>query len=167
MLWKGRNKTGTAPAWKQWQLVTLKMHWGERQEEVQDAMGAYSGGTDWQETYGVRLNQSLFYIMEKAMASHSSTLAGESHGWRSLVGCSPWGHYELDVTEQLHFHFSLSRNGEGNSNPLQCSCLKNPRDGGAWWAAVYGVAQSRTRLTTLSSSSSSSILHKWSGLPSP
>ena len=73
-------------------------------------------------------------------------LPRKPHGWRSLVGCSPWGRYELDTTERLHFHFSLSRNGEGNGNPLQCSCLENPRDGGAWWAAVYGVAQSRTRL---------------------
>ena len=60
------------------------------------------------------------------------------------------------MTERLHFHFSLSCIGEGNGNPLQCSCLENPRDGGAWWAAVYGVAQSRTRLNRLSSSSSSS-----------
>ena len=57
------------------------------------------------------------------------------------------------MTEWLHFHFSLSRTGEGNGNPLQCSCLENPRDGGAWWAAVYGVAQNRTRLKWLSSSS--------------
>ena len=67
-------------------------------------------------------------------------LPGKSHGWRSLVGCSPWGHEELDTTEWLHFHFSLSCTGEGNGNPLQCSCLENPRDGGAWWAAAYGVA---------------------------
>ena len=59
--------------------------------------------------------------------------------------CSPWGHCELDTTECLRFHFSLSFIGEGNGNPLQCSCLENPRDGGAWWAAVYGVKQSRTR----------------------
>ena len=69
-------------------------------------------------------------------------LPGESHGWRSLLGCSPWGRSESDTTEQLHFHFSLSCTGEGNGNPLQCSCLENPRDGGAWWAAVYGVAES-------------------------
>ena len=81
-------------------------------------------------------------------------LPRKSHGWRSLVGCSPWGRYKSDATERLHFHFSLSCNGEGNGNPLQCSCLENPRDGGAWWAAVYGVAQSRTRLKRLSSSSS-------------
>ena len=81
-------------------------------------------------------------------------LPGKSHGRRSLVGCSPWGHWELDMTEQLHFPFSLSCIGEGKGNPLQCSCLENPRDGGAWWAAIYGVAQSRTRLKWLSSSSS-------------
>ena len=84
-------------------------------------------------------------------------LPGKSHGWRSLVGCSPWGREESDTTERFHFHFSLSCIGEGNGNPLQCSCLENPRDGGAWWAAVYGVAQSRTRLKRLSSSSSSTL----------
>ena len=83
-------------------------------------------------------------------------LPGKSHGWRSLVGCSPWGLEELDMTERLHFHFSLSCIREGNGNPLQCSCLENPRDRGAWWAAVYGVTQSWTRLKQLSSSSSSS-----------
>ena len=68
-------------------------------------------------------------------------LPGKSHGRRSLVGCSPWGWEESDMTERLHFHFSLSCIGEGNGNPLQCSCLETPRDRGAWWAAVYGVAQ--------------------------
>ena len=82
-------------------------------------------------------------------------LPGKFHGWRSLVGCSPWGREESDTTERLHFHFSLSRIGEGNGNLLQCSCLENPRDGGVWWAAVYGVLQSRTQLKQLSSSSSS------------
>ena len=81
-------------------------------------------------------------------------LPGKSHGRRSLVGCSPWGRKELDTTERLHFHFSLSCIGEGNGNPLQCSCLENPRDGGAWRASISGVAQSRTRLKRLSSSSS-------------
>ena len=76
-------------------------------------------------------------------------LPGKSHGRRSLVGYSPWGFEESDMTEQLHFHFSLSCIGGGNGNPLQCSCLENPRDGGAWWAAIYGVAQSRTRLKWL------------------
>ena len=84
-------------------------------------------------------------------------LPGKSHGrgQRSLVGCHPWGREELDTTEWFHFHFSLSCIGKGNGNPLQYSCLENPRDGGSWWAAVYGVAQSRTRLKWLSSSSSS------------
>ena len=82
-------------------------------------------------------------------------LPGKSHRWRSLVGCSPWGREESDITEWLPFHFSLSCIGEGNGNPLQCSCLESPRDGGAWWASIYGVAQSQTRLKRLSSSSSS------------
>ena len=72
---------------------------------------------------------------------------------RSLVGCSRWGLEELDPTERFHFHFSLSCVGEGNGNPLQCSCLENPRDEGAWWAAVSGVTQSRTRLMRLSTNS--------------
>ena len=84
-------------------------------------------------------------------------LPGKSHEWRSLVGCSPRGREESDTTERLHFHFSLWCIGEGNGNPLQCSCLENPKDGGAWWAAVYGVAQSRTRLKQLSRSSSSGM----------
>ena len=82
-------------------------------------------------------------------------LPGKSHGRRSLAGYSPWGRKESDTTERLPFQFSLSCIGEGNGNPLQCSCLENPRDGEAWWAAVYGVTQSWTRLKWLSSSSSS------------
>ena len=85
-------------------------------------------------------------VMEKAMAPHSSTLA-----WKI-----PWteepgrlhGVAESDMTERFHFHFSLSCTGEGNGNPLQCSCLENPRDGGAWWAAIYGVAESDTTEVT-------------------
>ena len=76
----------------------------------------------------------------------------EPGGLQSMGSCPK----SQDTTEQLHFHFSLSCIGEGNGNPLQCSCLENPRDGGAWWAAVSGVTQSRTRLKRLSSSSSSS-----------
>ena len=87
-------------------------------------------------------------------------LPGKSHGQRSLIGCSPWGSEELDTTEWLHFHFSLSCIGGGNGNPLKCSCLENPREGGAWWAAVYGVTKSWTRLKWLSSSSISyPVLH--------
>ena len=86
-------------------------------------------------------------------------LPGKFHGRRSLVGCSPWGRYKSDTSERLHFHFSLSCIGEENGNPLQCSRLENPRDGGgAWWAAIYGVAQSRTRLKRLSSSSMTTVI---------
>ena len=74
-------------------------------------------------------------------------LPGKSHGQRSLVGCRPWGFEESDTTERFHFHFSLSCIGEGNGNPLQCSCLENPRDGEAWQAAVHGVTKSQTRLS--------------------
>ena len=92
-----------------------------------------------------------------SMAPHSSTLAWKLPWTESLVGCSPWGRWELDTTQWLHFHFSLSCIGEGNGNPLQCPCLENPRDWGAWWTAFYGHAQSRTRLKQLSSSSSSKV----------
>ena len=88
------------------------------------------------------------------MAPHSSGwifLPGKSHVWRRLEGCSPWGRWGSDMTERLQFHFSLACIGEGNGNPLQCSCLENPRDRGAWWAAIRGVTQSRTRLKWLSS----------------
>ena len=104
---------------------------------------------------------------------HSSSVSQSVPGMSFAVPCStlawkiPWteepgglpstGSLELDTTEQLHFHFSVSCIGEGNGNPLQCSCLENPRDSGAWWAAVYGVAQSQTWLKWLSSSSSSSM----------
>ena len=91
--------------------------------------------------------------LEKEMATHSSTLAWKIP-WTKEPTYSPWGRTESDTTERLNFHFSLSCTGEGNGNPLQCSCLENPRDRGAWWAAVYGVAQSRARLKRLSSSSS-------------
>ena len=89
------------------------------------------------------------------MAPHFSILAWKIPWMEELVGCSPWGRQEWDMTEWLPFHFSLSCIGEGNGNPLQCSCLENPRDGGAWWAAVCGVTQSWTRMKWLSSSSSS------------
>ena len=94
-------------------------------------------------------------VLKKAMTSHSITLAWKIP-WKSLEGCSPWGRWGSDMTEWLHFYFSLSCIGEGKGNRFRCSCLENPRDGGASWAAVYGVTQSRTRLKRLSSSSSSS-----------
>ena len=122
--------------------------------------------------------QFSFQSQRKAMPKNAQTttqlhsshmLAGEGNGTplqypclenptdgRSLVGFSPWGHDELDTTEQLPFHFSLSCIGEGNGNPLQYFCLEKPKNWGAWWAAIYGVTQSQTRMKWLSSSSSTS-----------
>ena len=111
--------------------------------------------------------RKLMSIVEKSMAPHPSALAWTVlRGQRNLVDCSPWGPKESDMTERLHFHFSLSCIGEGNGNALQCSCLENPRDSGAWWAAVFGVAHSRTRLKRLSSSSSSSSMSVERAMPS-
>ena len=106
---------------------------------------------------------SAIHMMNKELKKH----VGKSHGWRSLKGWSPWGRWELDTTERPHFHFLVLCIGERNGNPLQCSCLENPRDGGAWWAAVYGVTQSWTWLKRLSSSSSSFALYAvcWKFLP--
>ena len=102
----------------------------------------------------VLLYMYLTHISEKAMAPHSSTFAWKIPWIEKPGRLQSMGSLEWDTTERLHFHFSLSCTGEGNGNPLQCSCLENPRDGAAWWAAVYGVAQSRARLKRLSSSSS-------------
>ena len=106
--------------------------------------------TTWHSTH-----TSLIYA-ELAMAPTPVLLPGKSHGRRRLVGCSPWGREESDMIEWLHFYFPLSCIREGNGNPLQYSCLENPRDGGAWWAAIYGVTQSQTQLKRLSSSSTCS-----------
>ena len=106
---------------------------------------------------------NFVYIYDTEFNSLQSTpvlLRGESHGWRSLVGCSPLGREEADMTSlslslfTFHFHGI----GERNGNSLQCSCLENPRNGRAWWAAVSGVTQSRTRLEQLSSSSKDYIV---------
>ena len=115
---------------------------------------AWSAGKTWVKV-SILIESTGPGNSEKAMAPHSSTLAWkipwtEEPGGLQSVGCQ-----DSDMTAQPHFHFSLSCIGEGNGNPLQCSCLENPRDGGAWWAAVYGVTQSRTRLKQFSSSSSS------------
>ena len=99
----------------------------------------------------VSLNRPTDWKRRRQWHPSPALLPGKSHGQRSLMGHSPWGLEESDTTERLHFHFSLSCTGEGNGNPIQCSCLENPRDGGASWAAVYGVAQSRTRLKRLNS----------------
>ena len=94
----------------------------------------------------------LISVSEEAMAPHSSTLAWKIPWMEEPGRLQSMGRQESDTTERLPFHFSLSCIGEGHGNPLQCSCLENPRDGGAWWASVYGVAQSRTQLKRLSSS---------------
>ena len=94
--------------------------------------------------------------MEKAMAPHSNTLAWKIPWMEEPGRLQSMGSLRVGHDWATHFHFSLSCTGEGNGNQIQCSCLENPRDGGAWWASVYGVAPSRTRLKRLSSSSSSS-----------
>ena len=104
--------------------------------------------------------------MEKEMAPHSSTLAWKIPWMEEPGRLQSMGRWGSDTTEWLHFHFSLSCIGEGSGTPLQCSCLENPRDRGAWWAAVYGVAQSQTRLKWLSRSSSSSS-ELWTFLGAP
>ena len=111
-----------------------------------------------------KLNKPSLIFWRRQWHPTPVLLPGKSHGWRSLVGCSPFGRQESDTTEQLHFDFSLSCIGGGNGNPLQCSCLENPRDRGAWWAAIYGVAQSRTRLKRLSSSSIPDLWQFYSNL---
>ena len=88
--------------------------------------------------YGVKKCSNFIHLHVAEWHTTPVLLPGNSHGRRNLAGCSPWDRLESDTTERLHFHFSLSCIGEGNGNPLQCSCLENPRDGGAWWAAVYG-----------------------------
>ena len=126
--------------------LAWKIPWTEEPGRLQP-MGSLRVWHDWMTSL------SLFTFLRWRRKWHPTPvlLPGKSHGPRSLVGCSPWGHEESDTTEQFHFHFSLSRIGE-DGNPLQCSCLENPRDGGAWWAAICGVTQSRTRLKWLSSS---------------
>ena len=104
----------------------------------------------------------MFSTVKKRWQWHPTPvlLPGKSHGQGSLVGCSPWGGKESGMTERLHFHFSLSCIGEGNGNPLQCSCLENPRDGGAWWAVTPGMGSHRVG-HDWSDSSSNSIVKKW------
>ena len=99
---------------------------------------------------GRKAMTNLDNVLGEGNGTHSCTLA-----WKIPWMEEPGRLQSMDTTERLHFHFSLLCIGEGNGNPLQYSCLENPRDGGAWWAAIYAVAQSRTRLKRLSSSSSS------------
>ena len=130
------------------------------------------GGAWWAAVHGVvkswtRLSNFTFtfhfHALEKEMATYSSVLAWRIPGTEEPGGLCLWGHTESDTTEWLHFHFSFSCIGEGIGNPLQCSCLENPRDGGAWWAAIHCVAQSQTWLKQLSSSSSQCRRHRNEG----
>ena len=105
-------------------------------------------------SHPINLFTLLSHAAEKAIVPHSSTLAWKIPWMEEAGGLQSMGSLESDTAEQLPFHFSLSCIGEGNGNPLQCSCLENPRDGGAWWAAICGVTQSWTQLKRLSSSSS-------------
>ena len=105
--------------------------------------------------------EAINELLEKAMAPTPVLLPGKSHRRRSLVGCSPWGREESDMTDWLPFHFSLSCIGEGNGNPLQCSCLENPRDGGSLVAChLWGCTESDTT-GRLSSSSSVSLIRSF------
>ena len=127
------------------------------------SIGLYRVGHDWSDftlstKWKSQITSSNLTLWRRKWQPTLVLLPGKSHGQRSLVGYSPWGREASNTTEWLPFHFSLSCVGEGNGNPLQCSCLENPRDGGAWCAAVYGVAQSQTRLKRLSSSSSNLTL---------
>ena len=138
---------GTHSSTLAWQIP-----WTEEPGGLQ-SMGSLRVGDDW----ATSLSLFTFMHWRRKWQPTPVFLPGKSHGGRNLVGCSLWGREESDTTERIHFHFSLSCIAEGNGNPLQCSCLENPRDGGAWWAAVYEVAQSQTRLKWLSSSSSFSF----------
>ena len=141
--------------------LAWKIPWTDEAGVLQ-SMGSLRVGHNW----ATSLSLFTFMHWRRKWQPTPVLLPGKSHGWRSLVGYSPWGHQESDTTERLHFHFSLSCVGEGNSNPLQCSCLENPREGGAWWAAVYRVAQSQTWLKQLSSSSILSCNHHYSVIQS-
>ena len=114
-------------------------------------LGALFSGSSFFEVVPVAVKFGKHCVLVRRRRWHPTPvlLPGKSHGWRSPVGCSPWGREESDMTERLHFHFSLLCIGEGNGNPLQCSCLEHPRDGGA---------QSRTGLQWLSSGSSSVLV---------
>ena len=124
--------------------LAWKIPWTEEPGRLQ-SMGSLRVAHDW----ATSLSLFSFLHWRRKWQPSPVFLPGESQGWGRLVGCHLWGCTELDTTERLHFHFSLSCIGEGNGNPLQCSCLESSRDGGAWWAAIYGVAQSQTGLKRL------------------
>ena len=118
----------------------------------EDPLGEGNGNPLPYSPLGNPMDRGAWWARVHGVEKEYDNLTTKQHGRRSLVGCSPWGHEELDTYWATSL--SLSCIGEGNGNPLQCSCLENHRDGWAWWAAICGVAQSRTRLKWLHSSSS-------------
>ena len=133
--------------------LAWKIPWREEPGKL-PSMGSQRVGHDW----ATFLSLFTFMHLRRQWQPTPVFLPGKSQGWGSLLGCRLRGRAESDTTEQLSFHFSLSCIGEGDGNPLQCSCLENPRDSRAWWAAIYGVTQSWTRLKWLSSRSIYSFL---------
>ena len=131
-----------------WVWVNSGSRWWTGRPGVLQSMESQRVGHDWATE------------LEKAMAPHSSTLAWKIPWTEEPGRLQSMGWLELDTTERLHLHSSLSCTGEGNGNPLQYSCLENPRDGGTWWAAVYGVTQSRTRLSSSSSSRATELNYR-------
>ena len=132
-------------------LISFRIDWFDLLT-IQGTLKSLLQYHSWKESV---LQHSAFFIVQlwwgcRRRQWHPTPvlLPAKPHEWRSLVGCSPWGRQESDMTERLHFHFSLSCIEEGNDNPLQCSCLENPSDGEAWWASVYGVAESDTTEVT-------------------
>ena len=128
MIWH-RDRGCTAPHSS---TLAWKIPWTKEPDGLQ-SMGLQRVGHDW----AISLSLFTFMHWRRTWQPTPVFLPREPQGLRGLVGCRPWGHTDSDTTEQLPFHFSLSCIGEGNGNLLQCSCLENPRDGGAWWAAVY------------------------------
>ena len=127
--------------------LAWKIPWMEEPGRLQ-SMGSLRARHDWVTS----LSLFIFMHWRRKWQPTPVLLPGESQARGNLMDFCLWGHTELDMTEWLPFHFSFSCIGEGNGNPLQCSCLENPRDGRAWWATVYEFAQSQTRLKWLSSS---------------
>ena len=107
----------------QWGGIRCKDHKSTLGKAEQKDKNSTNSSLIWQ----VDMSHRNSYHWRRQWHPTPVLLPGKSHGQRSLVGCSPWGRWESDTTEQLHFHFSLSCIGEGNGNPLQCSCLENPR----------------------------------------